>query len=142
MPNIKRTELIGKAGIYKVYSKSDPGLFYIGSSVNLYRRLNPSKHHILKIIHDYDYNILKICEPEWLQFWEIHFISELNPPLNSNMNNGAQNSNAKNAMLSAMHDMGKSIMQLNHLHRNLINAGKENIFYATYEQYYNKELFI
>jgi len=33
--------------------------------------------------NDLDFVVIKICDEQYLQFWEQYYISELNPPLNA-----------------------------------------------------------
>jgi group I intron endonuclease len=85
-------------GIYKIQSKSNPEMFYVGSSKTIeyritdhFKKLSKGEGSCIKLqnyvikngVNDLQYKILKKCNEEHLIFWEQFYISELQPTLNS-----------------------------------------------------------
>lgn len=107
-------------GIYKIYFKSDPEFFYIGSSENIHYRvkqhlgkltMSNSAHTLLQSyftkfgIENFAYTIVRLCKKWQLEYFEQYYISELNPPLNSFKFSGIAKNNGKKAQKEAMKDM-------------------------------------
>ena len=85
------------SGIYILRSKSDPELFYIGSSNNLSRRKRDhrnrdSSHHRNDNLYNHKvkygykdlvFSVIEYCKTDFLYEKEQYYISELSPPLNT-----------------------------------------------------------
>lgn len=85
-------------GVYMLRSKSNPDIYYIGSTVDLRNRmqdhitkLNNLRSEHLKIqshvnkygIDDLEFIVLKLCSIDHLEYYEQYYISELHPILNT-----------------------------------------------------------
>ena len=115
----------GECGVYKVASKSNPNLFYIGSTTDLRKReggmlrqlrvgISPYRRlqsHVNRFgITDLEFTVLKICDKDHLLSWEQYFISELNPTFNINrFASSTANSKSIEAMQNALTDMNCSL---------------------------------
>lgn len=97
MERVKTHKL--RSGVYELRSKADPEIYYIGSAIDMRiglsnhiskLRLGRSNHyklvdHVKKYgIEDLEFIIIERCSQDNLYEREQYYISELNPPLNTN----------------------------------------------------------
>lgn len=133
--------------IYRIRSKIDPELSYIGSTSNFNSRIKDHIHFLKSNKHgsklmqehfnkygleDLEFSILKECILDHLEFWEQYYLSNLKPKFNSDKFAGISGNLSGLARTIAMKDIdlshkNKEIERGNLLTRERLIMGSKSI---------------